>query len=129
MQRSRVRACRATHGPTPFRLVRTIADCPSTRAVAAVFSKCVSKDCPTSRLFDSSASAKLLILTQVVLSFQLPFAVVPLVWFTAQRSKLGSLVAPIWLTVLASCIALLIIALNIKLISDLALGGTPSTGH
>ena len=75
------------------------------------------------------AAAKLLILTQVILSFQLPFAVVPLVWFTAQRSKLGDLVSPRWLTVLASLIAVLIIALNVKLISDIASGASAPLGH
>ena len=74
------------------------------------------------------AATKLLILTQVILSFQLPFAVVPLVWFTAQKSKLGSLVAPRWLTLLAALIALLIIALNIKLISDISVGSATPAG-
>jgi manganese transport protein len=69
------------------------------------------------------AAGKLLILTQVILSLQLPFAVVPLVWFTAQKSKLGDLVAPKWLTLLASLIAALIIILNTKLIADVASGG------
>ena len=47
-------------------------------------------------------TGKLLILSQVVLSLQLPFAVVPLVMFTASRAKLGDLVAPRWLTVIAA---------------------------
>jgi len=34
----------------------------------------------------------------VILSFQLPFAVIPLVWLTADRRKLGPLTAPRWLT-------------------------------
>ena len=41
---------------------------------------------------------KLLVLSQVVLGLQLPFAVVPLVMFTASKTKLGALVAPRWLT-------------------------------
>jgi manganese transport protein len=64
---------------------------------------------------------RLLILTQVVLSFQLPFAVVPLVMFTASRAKMGDLVAPRWLTGMAALVALIIIALNLKLISDVAI--------
>ena len=67
-------------------------------------------------------TGKLLIFSQVVLSLQLPFAVVPLVWFTAQKSKLGGLVAPIWLTALTSLVAVLIIGLNLKLIADFVSG-------
>ena len=68
--------------------------------------------------FGSAQATKLLILSQVVLSFQLPFAVVPLVLFTASRAKLGELVAPRWLTIVASVVAVVIIGLNVKLIYD-----------
>jgi manganese transport protein len=68
------------------------------------------------------AAGKLLILTQVVLSLQLPFAVVPLVQFTAERGKMGALVSPRWFTVFAGLIAALIIGLNGKLIWDQILG-------
>jgi manganese transport protein len=64
------------------------------------------------------ATGQLLILSQVVLSLQLPFAVVPLVMFTASRSKMGAYVAPRWLTVLATVTAALIIGLNAKLVLD-----------
>lgn len=74
-------------------------------------------------------TGKLLIFSQVILSLQLPFAVVPLVLFTAQRSKLGDLVAPRWLTAFAVLIAALIIALNLKLIFDFATGGLAGGGH
>lgn len=73
-------------------------------------------------LYGEGATAKLLILSQVILSFQLPFAVVPLVMFTASRTKMGALVAPRWLSALAALIAVIIIALNVKLLLDLALG-------
>ncbi len=69
-------------------------------------------------IYGEAQTAKLLILTQVILSLQLPFAVVPLVQFTASRLKMGSLVAPRWLTAIAAVIALIIIGLNIKLIAD-----------
>jgi manganese transport protein len=68
------------------------------------------------------AAGKLLILTQVVLSLQLPFAVVPLVQFTAERNKMGALVSPRWFTIFAGLIAALIIGLNGKLIWDQVLG-------
>src|SRR5262249_42877180 len=64
------------------------------------------------------ATAKLLILSQVVLSLQLPFAVVPLVMFTASRAKMGAFVAPRWLSSLAALTAVAIIALNAKLVWD-----------
>jgi manganese transport protein len=64
----------------------------------------------------------LLILSQVVLSLQLPFAIVPLVMFTADRKKMGQLVAPRWVTLLAVITAAVIICLNIKLLVDFALG-------
>jgi manganese transport protein len=64
------------------------------------------------------ATGQLLILSQVVLSLQLPFAVVPLVAFTASRAKMGPYVAPRWLTALAVATAALIIVLNVKLVWD-----------
>ncbi|HMT13394.1 MAG TPA: Nramp family divalent metal transporter [Aestuariivirga sp.] len=70
----------------------------------------------------ASGAGLLLILSQVVLAFQLPFAIVPLVRITANRGRMGALAAPRWLTALSWVIAALIIALNVKLLSDLALG-------
>ena len=72
--------------------------------------------------YGPSGTGLLLILSQVVLAFQLPFAIVPLVKITSNRNKMGVLVAPRWLTLLAWFIAAIIIALNIKLLSDLAMG-------
>ena len=68
------------------------------------------------------ATGQLLILSQVVLSLQLPFAVVPLVLITASRAKMGPFVAPRWLTAIATVIAIAIIGLNAKLVWDLATG-------
>jgi manganese transport protein len=73
-------------------------------------------------IYGESQTAKLLILSQVVLSLQLPFAVVPLVMFTASKQKMGALVAPRWLSLTAGIIAAIIIVLNIKLIIDFATG-------
>jgi manganese transport protein len=61
-------------------------------------------------------------MSQVVLSLQLPFAVVPLVLFTAQKGRMKGLHAPRWMTVTAWLIALVVIMLNIKLIYDVATG-------
>ena len=68
--------------------------------------------------YGSAGTGRLLILTQVVLSLQLSFAVVPLVMFTANRAKMGALAAPRWLVALAILIAVVIIALNVKLLWD-----------
>jgi manganese transport protein len=75
--------------------------------------------------YGEKGTAQLLILSQVILSLQLPFAVVPLVLFTADRRKMGELVAPRWLTAIAILIATAIIALNAKLIVDFAIGHGP----
>jgi manganese transport protein len=75
--------------------------------------------------YGEKGTAQLLILSQVILSLQLPFAIVPLVMFTADKRKLGGLVAPRWLTALAALTALIIIILNIKLLVDVAVGNSP----
>ena len=69
-------------------------------------------------LYGAAETGKLLILTQVVLSLQLSFAVVPLVMFTTDRRKMGALVAPVWLAVVAVLVAAVIVALNLKLLWD-----------
>ena len=70
-------------------------------------------------LYGSSGTARLLIASQVILSLQLPFAVVPLVRFTASRKLMGTLAAPRWLATLAWIVAAAIIALNLKLLFSL----------
>jgi manganese transport protein len=70
-----------------------------------------------------NGTAKLLILSQVILSLQLPFAVIPLVMFTADKQKLGSLKAPRWLTAVAAVVAAIIVVLNAKLVFDFVIGG------
>src|SRR5262245_14903558 len=75
--------------------------------------------------YGEKGTAALLILSQVILSLRLPFAVVPLVMFTADRAKMGPLVASIWMTVLAVLTAAIIIGLNVKLLFDQAMGEAP----
>jgi manganese transport protein len=84
----------------------------TTRAIAIIPAAAVTI------FYGEQETGKLLILTQVILSLQLPFAVVPLVQFTADRAKMGSLTSPKWLTAFAALIAVVIIALNAKLIWD-----------
>jgi len=69
-------------------------------------------------MFGEKGATELLIMSQVVLSLQLPFAVVPLVMFSMDKKKMGAFKAPIWMLVLAILIALLVIALNTKLLID-----------
>ena len=72
--------------------------------------------------YGAGETGRLLILSQVVLSLQLPFAVVPLVLFTADRRKMGALVAPRWLVAFAGLITVAIILLNLKLLADFFAG-------
>jgi manganese transport protein len=65
-----------------------------------------------------SGTFKLLILSQVVLSLQLPFAVIPLVRFTSSRLKMQRFASPIWLAIVAWVVAGFIVALNGKLVTD-----------
>ncbi|MGE0240665.1 MAG: Nramp family divalent metal transporter [Parvibaculaceae bacterium] len=73
--------------------------------------------------YGESGTGALLILSQVILAFQLPFAIVPLVMFTRDRAKMGALAAPNWLTFVSAVIAAIIIALNVKMLYDLGFGG------
>ena len=59
---------------------------------------------------------KLLVLSQVVLSMQLSFAVFPLVLFTGERAKMGEFVNPLWVKVLAWFTAIVIAGLNVWLL-------------
>ena len=74
-------------------------------------------------LYGYSGTARLLVLSQVMLSLQLPFAIVPLVLFTADSARMRGLPAPRWLTAAAWGIAAVVIALNLKLIYDVLSGG------
>jgi manganese transport protein len=69
-------------------------------------------------LFGDRGTAKLLILSQVVLSMQLPFAVIPLVSFVTDKRKMGAFVIGKPLAVLTWLVVALIIALNAKLLFD-----------
>jgi manganese transport protein len=60
----------------------------------------------------------LLILSQVVLSLQLAYAVIPLITFTSDRRKMGDFVSPRWMIALAVLTAIAIVGLNGKLVAD-----------
>ncbi|CAM8668957.1 Nramp family divalent metal transporter [Sphingobium sp.] len=69
-------------------------------------------------LYGSEGTTRLLVLSQVILSLQLPFAVVPLVKFTSDRALMGSFVNPHWLKFAAWAISAIIITLNLKLLLE-----------
>ena len=58
------------------------------------------------------STTRLLILSQVILSLQLSFAVIPLIMFTSDRQLMGDFVNPRWMKILASSIATVIVGLN-----------------
>ena len=62
---------------------------------------------------------QVLVLSQVVLSFGLPFAIIPLVTFTSRRDIMGELVNRKVTTIIASTVTALIIALNVFLLYQL----------
>ncbi|MDQ3812794.1 MAG: Nramp family divalent metal transporter, partial [Armatimonadota bacterium] len=66
--------------------------------------------------YGEHGTAKLLVLSQVILSMQLSFAVFPLVMFTSDRRKMGEFVNPLWVKVLAWIVAIIIAGLNIWLL-------------
>jgi manganese transport protein len=63
-----------------------------------------------------SSTTSLLVLSQVILSMQLSFAVIPLVMFTGSRKMMGEFVAPLWLKSIAWAVALVIAGLNLWLL-------------
>jgi manganese transport protein len=67
-------------------------------------------------IYGEEGSGPLLILSQVILSLQLPFAVFPLVAFTSDRTKMGAFVSPVWVRLLAWGVASVIAALNVWLL-------------
>jgi len=66
----------------------------------------------TAIVWGASGTAQLLVLSQVILSMQLSFAVFPLVMFTSDKVKMGQFVNPRWLKLLAYLVAVIIASLN-----------------
>lgn len=69
--------------------------------------------------YGERGTAQLLVFSQVILSMQLPFAVIPLVKFVSDKRKMGKFVIPMWLAVLAWIVAGIILVLNFKLLFDI----------
>ena len=69
-------------------------------------------------LYGEEGTTRLLILSQVILSLQLSFAVIPLVMFTSDRTKMGEFVNARWVKTLAYGVAAVIAVLNVWLIGS-----------
>jgi manganese transport protein len=63
-------------------------------------------------IFGEHSTSRLIVLSQVILSLQLPFAVIPLVMFTSNHRLMGEFVNPLWLKCLAWLVAIIIVGLN-----------------
>ncbi|RWA76198.1 Nramp family divalent metal transporter [Mesorhizobium sp.] len=73
-------------------------------------------------LYGEKGTAQLLVFSQVILSMQLPFAVVPLVQFVSDKKKMGNFAIPRGVTALAWIVAAIILVLNFKLLYDTIAG-------
>ena len=67
-------------------------------------------------IYGEAGTMPLLILSQVILSLQLPFAVFPLVMFTGDKTKMGPFASPAWVKTLAWTVAVIIASLNVWLL-------------
>ncbi|OWQ90362.1 divalent metal cation transporter [Roseateles aquatilis] len=88
----------------------------TTRAVAVVPALVVCL------VYGDEGIGRLLLFSQVVLSLQLPFAIVPLIRFTASRRVMGELASSRWTTAVASVIVAVIMALNAVLVVGVIVG-------
>jgi manganese transport protein len=73
-------------------------------------------------IYGEKGTADLLVLSQVILSMQLPFAVIPLVQFVTNREKMGSFTVSRSIAILSWVIAAIILVLNFKLLYDTIFG-------
>lgn len=73
-------------------------------------------------LYGNQGADRLLLFSQVVLSLQLSFAVIPLVMFTSDKRKMGEFVSPLWVKIVAWIAALFIAGLNAQYLFGLAFG-------
>lgn len=69
-------------------------------------------------LYGEQKTGELLVFSQVVLSLQLGFAIIPLIHFTSDKEKMGVFVNKPWVRVCAWSIALVIVSLNVKLVAQ-----------
>ncbi|MFC0403058.1 Nramp family divalent metal transporter [Paraburkholderia rhizosphaerae] len=72
-------------------------------------------------IYGDKGTSHLLLLSQVILSMQLPFAVIPLLRFVSDKRQMGVFVISTWVKTLAWLVTGVIVALNVKLLADTAL--------
>jgi manganese transport protein len=68
--------------------------------------------------FGENSTGAMLVLSQVILSLQLPFAIIPLVHAVADKKRMGNFSIPMWIQAAAWVTAGIILALNVKLVID-----------
>ena len=73
-------------------------------------------------LYQETGTGELLILSQVILSLQLPFAVIPLMLFVTDRKLMGDFRPPAWMLFLGWASVALVVTINVKLLTDMVLG-------
>jgi manganese transport protein len=79
--------------------------------------------------FGEKATDNLLVLSQVVLSLQLPFAMIPLIHFVSDRRKMGEFAIGKWMRAAAWVVAVAVVGLNIKLVIDTLGEWIAGAGH
>jgi manganese transport protein len=79
-------------------------------------------------IYGEQQTGELLVFSQVVLSLQLGFAIIPLIHFTSDKEKMGVFVIKPWVRITAWIIALIIVSLNVKLVIGEVEGWIASAG-
>jgi manganese transport protein len=80
-------------------------------------------------IYGEGETGALLVFSQVVLSLQLGFAIIPLIHFTSDRKTMGKFAIKAWLQVAAWLIAIIIVSLNIKLVVEEVVGWMSAAGE
>ncbi len=80
-------------------------------------------------MYGEGKTGELLVFSQVVLSLQLGFAVIPLIHFTSDKEKMGVFAIKPWVKILAWLIATIIVSLNVKLVYQEILGWLADAGE
>ncbi len=79
--------------------------------------------------FGEESTGDLLVLSQVILSLQLGFAVIPLIHFTSDKKKMGDFVIKPWVKICAWITAGIIVSLNVKLVIDTIMGWVTASAN
>jgi manganese transport protein len=79
-------------------------------------------------IYGEERTGELLVFSQVVLSLQLGFAIIPLIHFTSDKAKMGVFVNKTWVIIAAWTIALIIVSLNVKLVINEITGWLENAG-